>query len=348
MQQTRVRRFARLSALMLLSSAGAEAQEGYGTVRFTVHLTGLHYVPTSEGGHRKIEKNRTFTGTARMKYAGASFAPPPTPGYDRTSFEREKDACERRLSDEEQIATCQDEVQTRQNAAERDSLGRNNPVTAALQGVRTQVWATESCTGELVVADRGTYRGIDINVGRMIEVPYLLSARHSVASDAPGGDGCAFNLVFNPQAQTAHINLDTGPLRLDVVESVANRPVKTNINPFDWSAVRKLEKANIRVSVAEGGHSGAWNESTGEPLALTDTPRVDGEVVQTSTRIAWHFTGSPPKTGPRASVRDNGPVTPSGDAGPIENCLQEQKDAGREQPDPVELMQCVERKSRSQ
>jgi hypothetical protein len=105
-------------ATALLSGA-AFAQEGYGTVKFTVQVTGLHNVPTAEGGHRNVEKNRIFRGTARLKYAGRSFAQPPMKSYDKASFEREKDICERKSSDEEDIASCQDEVQERQNAAER-------------------------------------------------------------------------------------------------------------------------------------------------------------------------------------------------------------------------------------
>lgn len=86
-------------------SCPALAQEGHGTVSFTISVSGVHSVPTPEGGFRRVQKNRTFTGKARLKYAGNSFAQQAMKGYDKAGFERKKDACERKSSDETDIAS---------------------------------------------------------------------------------------------------------------------------------------------------------------------------------------------------------------------------------------------------
>ncbi len=342
--------YPRLRAALLLSStlmAGtALAQEGYGTVTFTVEVTGTHNAPTAEkGGFRNTQKSRIFRGTARLKYAGQGFAAPPMKGYDKASFEREKDACERKSSDENDIAACQDEVQKRQNAAERKAMQHVNPVNSALRTPRTDVWANDSCSGELEVADKGTFRRLNPYEGGMREVPTSLTAQQTVTADAAGSDGCSFSLTYDPTTQTAEINVDPGPLRVEAIEKTNVSVSRTHINPFDWTALRKLEKSNIKVGGTRTGHSGAWIESMGEPIALDGASRVQGEVVETATRITWQFTGqpSPPK---RDSVPP--PRGPSNDDDPIAGCLKEQEEAGREQPDPLQLMECVQKKAGSQ
>jgi hypothetical protein len=352
--QLRAHAIATLTATLL--PGAALAQDGHGKVTFEVHVTGSHNVPTAEGGHRNVEKNRTFRGTAHLKYVGRSFAPPPMKGYDKASFERDKDACEQKSSDEQDIAACQDEVQERQNAAERAAVRHINPANVALHTPRTDVWANESCSGELEVADKGTYRGITVAEGdtRMRELAYSLTANQQVKKNSPGSDGCSFSLVYDPTTQTAEINIDAGPLRVGAVERVGEGSTRTNISPFDWTAIRKFEKSNLKVAGTRNGHSGAWNESTGEPIALAGASRAKGEVVRTSTRITWHFTGQPLPPKPQVldvqqDARDNAPVqgVPGRDDDPMAGCLEEQKKTGREQPDAVELLQCVEKKGRS-
>lgn len=354
MAQTGIR--AAMFLVSALAASTALAQEGYGTVTFTVEVTGIHNVPTGElDGFRNTQKSRIFRGKARLKYAGAGFAAPSTKGYDRASFEREKDACEKKSSDENDIAACQDEVQKRQNAAERAAMQNANPVSAALQAPRTDVWANDSCSGELEVADKGIFRRLNPYEQGMREVPTSLTAKRLVAADATGSDGCSFNLVYNPATQTAEINIDPGPLRVEAVERTNESTTKTNINPFDWTAIRKFEKGNIKVAGTRTGHSGAWNETTGEPIALAGASRVKGEVVQTGTRITWHFTGQPPPPKPRANdagegTRGNAPPrgTPPQDDDQMASCLKEQEQAGRAQPDTMLLMECLQKKAGAQ
>lgn len=272
----------------LLSSA-AFAQEGFGNVTFTVQVTGVHNVPTPEGGHRNVQINRVFRGKARLKYAGQGFAPVAVKGYDKAAFEREKDACERK-SDEEAIAACQDEVQERQNAAERAAMSQGNPLAAAMQAPRVDVWANAGCSGELEIADKGTYRGITEGVG-MTEGPYSLTLKQQVNENSPGSDGCSFNLTFNPQTQTAEINVDAGPSRVQALERIVATSRQIHLNPLDWSAVRKFEKGGLKVTGQKTSHSGVWSESGGEPLTLVGATRAKGEVVQTATRVTWEFTG---------------------------------------------------------
>lgn len=317
----------------------ARAEEGFGTVKFTVEVTGTHNIPHADGGFRNTKKSRVFRGQARLEYVGGGFSAPATRGYDRASFERQKDACEKASSDENDIATCQDEVQKRQNAAERASL-QGNPVGAAMNAPRTDVWANDRCFGEVEVADKGIYRRLNPHEGGMREVPTSVTAKHVVEADAPGGDGCSFNLVYNPANQTVEINVDPGPLRMPVTDTTNVSTVKTNINPFAWTALRKFEKSNIKVSGTRNGHSGSWSEGGGNPIELDGQARVAGEFVETSTRITWHFTGEPvpPKKRPPQAVAP--------DDDPMGGCLQEEKKAGREQPDPLKLMECIERKSK--
>jgi hypothetical protein len=244
-----------LAAILTLAafvSGYALAQEGYGTVTFTVEVAGSHHVPTGEfDGFRYTKKKRVFRGTARLKYAGQSFAAPSPAGYDKAAFEREKDACEQKFSDEEKIAACQDEVQARQNAAQRAAMQRVNPAAAAMSATPIDVWASESCSGELEVADTGTYRRFDKDERRISEVPTSLTAKRLVTPDAQGSDGCAFNLTYDPTAKTALINIDPGPLRVEAIEKTNQSIARTHINPFDWSAIRKFEKGDISLAERE-------------------------------------------------------------------------------------------------
>lgn len=327
--------------LPVLMSTGA-AEEGYGTVTFTVEVTGTHNTPTEKDGFRNIQKKRIFQGTAQLKHAGSGLAATPPKGFDRAAFEREKDACEQNSADENDIAACQDEVQQRQNAAERAAMQHGNPLTAAMQASRTDVWATESCSGEIEVADKGIYRRLNPYEGGMREVPTSLTARQHVAANAAGSEGCSFSLVYDPNSQTAEISIDPGPLRLEATERTNNSINKANINPFDWTAVRKFEKRGITVAGTRTDHSGAWNETAGEPIALAGRKRVSGEIVQTSTRVTWHFTGTPSRSMPQAKKIDQDNRSNADD--PIATCLKEQERAGRAQPDPVQLMECLQKK----
>ncbi|HEY6917201.1 MAG TPA: hypothetical protein VI381_06120, partial [Allosphingosinicella sp.] len=144
-----------------LMAGSAMAEPGYGTVKFTVEVVGKHNVPTPEGGFRNVLKSRIFTGSARVKYGGQGFGGGAIKGYDREAYEQQKDACERDGLNEAAIAACQDEVQDRQNAAERRALQSVNPA-AAMRASKVDVWATEDCTGTLQVADKGIYRGIEV------------------------------------------------------------------------------------------------------------------------------------------------------------------------------------------
>lgn len=328
-------------------SCPALAQEGHGTVSFTISVSGVHSVPTPEGGFRRVQKNRTFTGKARLKYAGNSFAQQAMKGYDKAGFEREKDACERKSSDETDIAACQDEVQARQNAAERAAMRTANPIVAALQAPRAEVWSNDGCTGNVVVADKGTYRGITVAEGgtAMREVEYSLAAAQNVDADASAAAGrCSFNLVYDPHTQTAQIAIDPGPSRIAAVERVGLSSARTNINPLDWSAVRKFEKGNLKVVVVGGGHSGAWSEARGEPMALSGAARASGEVVETVTRVTWQFSGHTPASRTQGGASDEG--LSSADNNQLAGCLREQKKAERAQPDPVKLLECLETKKR--
>jgi hypothetical protein len=354
MRFTMGRRRIVVAALGLIAMTGiAHAQEGYGTVTFTVEVSGIHNVPTDEGGFRNTRKSRIFRGEARLKYAGRGFAAPPMSGYDKKSFEREKDACEQKSSDEEDIAACQDEVQERQNAAERAAMQHINPVNAAIHTPRVDVWANDRCTGELEVADKGTFRRRGMYETGMREVPTSVTGKRHVATDAAGSDGCSFSLTYDPTTQTAEINIDPGPLLIEVVERTNESTAKTHINPFDWTSLRKFEKGNIKVGGTRTGHSGAWNESMGEPVALAGQHRVSGEVVQTATRITWHFTGQPSPPKPKVinveqETRDNVPPSRGpGSDDPLAGCLKEQEQSGRAEPDPVALMECVQKKART-
>ncbi len=337
--------FERMRAIVLCVSIAlttvAQAEEGFGTVKFTVEVTGTHNVPHADGGFRNTKKSRVFRGQARVRYVGSGLSAPATRGYDRASFERQKDACEQASSDENDIASCQDEVQKRQNAAERASL-QGNVVGAAMNAPRTDVWANDRCFGEVEVADKGIYRRLNPHEGGMREVPTSVTAKHTVEADAPGGDGCSFSFVYNPANQTVEINVDPGPLRIQVTETTNVSAVKAHINPFAWTALRKFEKSNFKVSGTRNGHTGSWSESGGNPIELAGQARGAGELVETSTRITWHFTGEPvpPKTRPPQAVPQ--------DSDPLGGCLQEEKKAGRAQPDPLKLMECVERKSKGQ
>lgn len=290
-------------------AVSAFAQEGYGTVKFTVEVTGIHNAPTGEAdGFRNTNKKRVFRGEARLKYAGPGFAAPPTGGDDRAATQR------------------------------------SNPL-AAMQRARTDIWFSERCSGELEVADSGTYRRIEPYVG-MGEVPTSLAAKHVVRPDAPGADGCAFNLTYDPNTQTAQINVDPGPLRIEAVETTNRSSVKTHINPFDWSAVRQFEQDMIKVNGTRTRHSGEWVESQGEPIALSGAKRVSSEVVKTTTKIAWQFTGqlaTRPQDDRRGRTPPRGGADPQEEA--IAGCLQEQENAGESRPDPIALMECIQKKS---
>ncbi len=327
-----------LCASIALTTVVARAEDGFGTVKFTVEVTGTHNVPHADGGFRNTKKTRVFRGQARLRYAGEGFSAPAARGFDRASFERQKDACEQASSDENDIASCQDEIQKRQNAAERAAF-QGNVAGSSMNAARTDVWANDRCFGEIEVADKGIYRRLNPHEGGMREVPTSVSAKHVVEADAAGGDGCSFSLVYNPANQTVEINVDPGPLRMAVTETTNISAVKTHINPFAWTALRKFEKSNIKVSGTRNGHSGSWSESGGNPVELAGQARAAGEFVETSTRVTWHFTGAPvaPK-GPPQSVPQ--------DTDPLGGCLQEEKKAGREQPDPLKLMECVEKKSK--
>ena len=132
MIRTQVYASAALVLSALLSNVAA-AEEGYGTVTFKVQVTGRHNVPGSHGGFRNIEKSRTFSGTARVRYVGG----PP------------------------------------------------------------EVWANESCSGDLQVADKGRYRGMS-EVG-MVEAPYSLSATVAVKGPSTDPQACSFSLTFDPE-----------------------------------------------------------------------------------------------------------------------------------------------------
>lgn len=333
------RKHAAVLCMSIAMAAAARAEEGFGLVKFTVEVTGTHNIPHADGGFRNTQKSRVFRGQARVRYVGGGFAAPATRGYDRASFERQKDACEQRSSDENVIATCQDEVQKRQNAAERASL-QGNVAGAALNAPRTDVWANDRCFGEIEVADQGIYRRLNPYEGGMREVPTSVKGKHTVEADASGGDGCSFGLAYNPANQTVEINVDPGPLRIAVTETTNVSAVNTHINPFAWTALPKFEKSNFKVSGTRNGHSGSWSESGGNPVELAGQARGSGELVETRTRITWHFTGEPvpPKSRPPQAVPQEEDV--------LGGCLQEEKKAGREQPDPLKLMECVEKRSK--
>lgn len=287
-----------LVLLYVSMMSSAHAQEGYGTVTFTVEVTGIHNRPTEEkGGYRNWQKSRIFRGTARVKNVGHGYA-----GAANTS--------------------------------------------------RTDIWATQRCAGVLEVADKGKYRRTAPYEVGMREVPTSLTASFSLGEDAVGSDECSFNLTYDPTSQTASINVDPGPLRIEAVETTNISSVKTHINPFDWTALRQFEKSNIKVGGTRTNHSGSWIETMGEPIALDGATRVSGEVVETSTRISWSFTGqpSPPKKRKTYDEQDDRantpPRTPPGsDDDLIAGCLKEQEEAGRARPDAVELMECVQKKA---
>lgn len=337
----------RIATLIVMMGAAnfAFGQEGYATVTFTVEVTGTHNVPFEGGGYRNTEKSRIFRGNARLKYAGQGFAALPIKGYDRASFEREKDACEQKSSDESDIASCQDEVQRRQNAAERAGMQQGNPVNAASKMLRTDVWANESCSGELEVADRGTHRRLNPYEGGWRVVPTSLTAKHAVAPDAQGGDGCSFNLTYDPNTRTAMVNIDPGPLRVESVAKDNQTITKTSINPFDWTALKQFEKSGIAVSGSRAGHSGVWTEAMGDPIALDGATRVKGEIVKTNTRVTWNFTGQLSPAKPRAMGHPPPQQMPPQNQDPLAGCLQEEKEAGRDPPDSMRLLECMQKKT---
>lgn len=193
MNRTRMYASAMLIVSALLSSA-ATAEEGYGTVTFKVQVTGRHNVPGSHGGFRNIEKTRTFSGTARVKYFGG----PP------------------------------------------------------------DVWASESCSGELQVADKGTYRGM--SESGMVEAPYSLSGTYKVKERSSDPDSCSFSVTYDAQNNSAQISIDPGPSIIEAVERMDTVSTKTHLNPFDWSSIGQFNK-NVKVTPGKSGHSGVWRTS---------------------------------------------------------------------------------------
>jgi hypothetical protein len=220
-----------------------------------------------------------------------------------------------------------------------------NPVTAASKMLGTDVWANESCSGELAVADRGMHRRLNPYEGGWREVPTSLTAKRTVAPDAQGSDGCSFNLTYDPNTRTAMINIDPGPLRLEAVEKDNQTITKTHINPFDWTALKQFEKSGIAVGGSRNGHSGAWNEAMGEPIALAGAARAKGEVVKTNTRITWHFTGQPLPPKAKAAQNPPPPSAPPREQDPLAGCLQEEREAGRDPPDSMRLLECIQKKN---
>jgi hypothetical protein len=266
--------------LPLLVSNALFAAEGYGTVTFTVEVTGVHNRPTEEGGYRNTEKRRVFQGQARMRYAGAG---------------------------------------------------------------PSDIWVSESCSGTLEVADKGTYKPLNPFEGWGI-VPTAVSGRYDVKPGL-GANGCSFNLEYDPTTNRVRINLDQpGPRRLEVVEYTNVSTFRTHLNPFDWSALRKLESAMLPIDGGRTSHSGEWLEKGGEPLAMVSVKRVADEVVETQTRITWQFTGELPAEGKIGAPR---PPIPKPDQDPSFQCVKEQAERGVEFLDMEEYERCLEAKQQA-
>lgn len=286
-----MRKFLAGVAASTLMTSPVLAQSGQGVVNFTVEVTGKHNVPNADGGFRNIMKKRVFRGTARLRYAGPSAVSPQMKGFDPQSYEREFAACERD-DDEARIANCQDAVQARKNAAARSAM-TGPALLAALRAPRADVWATDSCSGELEIADTGTYRGMDGGEGQvtaMRDIPYTVTGKEKVAKDA--ADGCAFSLTYDPAGQTAQITVDPGPGRVEAVERTGRTANPYRLNPFDWTALHKFEK-KLKVGGTRAAHNGVWVERTGKPRDYRGPPKP-GEQVETTTRITWSFAGQPP------------------------------------------------------
>lgn len=206
------------------------------------------------------------------------------------------------------------------------------------------IWVSASCSGLLGVADAGLYKRLNPYEG-WGTVPTSITAQYKVEAGALGADGCSFNIAYDPVNNTARINLDQpGPRRIEVVERTNISSVKTHINPFDWSALRKLESGSIKVEGNRSSHTGVWLEKGGEPVAMDGEKRVAGEVVETSTRIAWQFTRLAPKPG---STGGSAPPIPNPDADPAIQCLKEQEDRGVEIPDSEEFVRCLKEKQKA-
>lgn len=346
-------------ALPALVAAASPAAAEYATVNFTVSVTGIHNVPNSEGGHRNIEKNRTFSGTARLKFAGRSFSSDKSVLDAKARFKKELDACEQRSS-ESAIMHCYRDVEKRQNAFERQQQqkGIKQFVAAVEAGPQSEVWATESCSGQVVVADRGSIRGIVATEGYgqgMAEVPYTVDGTVQVVANAPFPERCSFSLSYNPATQTADIAFTTGPGLIPVATRTGGRARGGTvdyhqINPFAWSAVKKFEQAGLKVSGRRGSHTGAWNIATGKPLEYDSHQRQPGEVVTTRTRVTWQFAGTAPPASKKTHAPNNShpivdPIRMTDEEDVISNCLAElRRRTGRETPameDTEALMKCM-------
>ena len=277
------RRKACALAALILSAAlshAAVAEEGFGTVTFKVQVTGRHNVPSTHGGFRNIDKSRTFSGSARVRYVGGSPA--------------------------------------------------------------SEVWANESCSGTLQVADKGAHRGIS-EVG-MINAAYSLSSTQQVKGGSLDPDSCSFSLTYDPQTQSAQISVDPGPSNVAAVERMDDVSTKTHLNPFDWSSIGQFNK-NAKVTASKSGHSGVWVEN-GQPLALSGYSRAKGELVESTTRITWEFTGQRPSNPAQSAQKyDEVETVPGGiDDAAIAGCVKEAQ-AGRTDPDPLKLMECLQKKA---
>lgn len=343
------------AALLLGGPAMADT---YGTITFAIEVSGRHDVPSPDGGFRNIIKRRTFRGTARVRFVGEGVSMAKVTTYDRASFEREKDGCEKRYSsDERNIARCQDEVQVRQNMAEYGAQNSYNPMDPVLTSRRTDVWATESCKGRIDVEDEGKYRrrdgGEGVRGGLIMEVPYSLSAAVVVDEDATGGDSCSVSLHHDLDKRTATITIDPGPARIGAVEITNRTRTETIVSPLDWSAVRKFEK-EVFVGENRTTFTGSWKQSGGRPLALEGAAPVRGEVFETMTSVTWGFQGEvdlliqPPKTDRQNYVRrrDLRRPPPSGVGGgqtpnALDLCKAEQEKEGRKNLDSLRMMQCI-------
>lgn len=217
------------------------------------------------------------------------------------------------------------------------------------------VWVSERCSGSLEVADEGRYKRRD-QFGGWGEVPTAVTGKHQVEVNAPGADGCSFTLMYDRARGSANIVLDQpGPRRIEVVERTNISTIKTHINPFDWSAVRKFESGMIKVAGTRTGHSGEWFVKGGEPIAMAGEKRVKGDVVETSTRVSWQFTGEPlpPRSKGKKSYDEDDDKYDSMPLPPFDAeqeaafaCLLEQQRSGRQMPDPDEFDRCMEEKEK--
>jgi hypothetical protein len=66
-------------AALLGTASAAHAQDG--TVSFKVEIVGDHKVSSADGGHRNIQKKRTFVGSAQLAHNGSAFFSPQRGAY---------------------------------------------------------------------------------------------------------------------------------------------------------------------------------------------------------------------------------------------------------------------------